>query len=129
MKYLKRFFWLAFILLLGIFAFRNQTYLGQRVDLVFFKNPVPLVLGFWLVLCFLLGLIVYMVIDMPRDLVMKRDLRRKTQEIARLQAEVNRLANAANPVNPIKPINPINPAHVPQHPFPSNPDLEKRLGL
>ena len=96
MKYLKRFLWLAFILLLGIFAFRNQSYLGKQVDLVFFSNPVSLVLGFWLVLCFLLGLIVYMVIDMPRDLILKRDLRRKTQEIARLQAEVNRLVNAAS---------------------------------
>jgi uncharacterized integral membrane protein len=123
MKYLKRFLWLAFILLLGIFAFRNQSYLGKQVDLVFFGNPVSLVLGFWLVLCFLLGLIVYMVIDMPRDIILKRDLRRKTQEIARLQAEVSRLAIAANAANAATAANP------PQHPYPSNPDLEKRLGL
>lgn len=119
MKYVKRFLWLAFILLLGIFAFRNQSYLGRQVDLVFLSNPVSLVLGFWLVLCFLLGLIVYMVIDMPRDIILKRDLRRKTQEIARLQAEVNRLANASGAVHA---------ANAP-HSFPSNPDLEKRLGL
>lgn len=126
MKYLKRFLWLAFIVLLGIFAWRNQTDLGREVNLVFFKNTVPLVLGFWLVLCFLLGLIVYMVIDMPRDIVLKRDLRRKTQEIARLQAEVNRLANSANAANAA---NAANPANTPQDSFPSNPDLEKRLGL
>lgn len=120
MKYVKRFLWLAFILLLGIFAFRNQSYLGKQVDLVFFTNPVSLVLGFWLALCFLLGLVVYMVIDMPRDLILKRDLRRKTQDIARLQGEVNRLVNAAGAANPATPA---------QHALPPNPDLEKRLGL
>ena len=100
MKYLKRFFLLAFILLLGVFAFRNQSYLGQRVDLVFLSDPVSLVLGFWLVLCFLVGLLVYMVIDMPRDIVLKRELRRKTQEVAKLQAELNRLQAASSPPSP-----------------------------
>ncbi len=89
MKYLKRFLFLAFIILLGVFCFRNQTYLGQSVDLVFFKQPVSLVLGFWLVLAFLLGLVVYMVVDMPRDIVLKRDLRRKNQEVERLRLEIN----------------------------------------
>jgi uncharacterized integral membrane protein len=113
MKYVKRFLVLSFIVLLGIFCFRNQTYLGQRVDLVFLSQPVSLVLGFWLVLAFLLGLGVYMIVDMPRDIVLKRDLRRKTQEIARLQFEVNRNQNAAGGM---------------QSPSGSNPDLEKRLG-
>jgi uncharacterized integral membrane protein len=115
MKYMKRFLLLAFILLLGIFAFRNQNYLGYKVDLVFLKNPVSLVLGFWLVLCFLLGLLVYMLIDMPRDIAMKRDLRKKSQEIARLQFELNRYQNAANAAGAVPP--------------PAAPDLEKRLGL
>ena len=114
MKYFKRILLLAFILLLGVFAFRNQSYLGQRVDLVFLAQPVSLMLGFWLVLCFLLGLLVYMVIDMPRDIARKRELRRKTQEIARLQFEVNRHQNASGPLLPGSA---------------SNPDLEKRLGL
>ncbi|HKP96829.1 MAG TPA: LapA family protein [Fibrobacteria bacterium] len=114
MKYFKRFLLLAFILLLGVFAFRNQTYLGQRVDLVFLSQPVSMVLGFWLVLCFLAGLLVYMVIDMPRDIVLKRELRRKTQEAARLQTELNRIHAAA--------------AGAPQ-PLPPGQDLEKRLGL
>ena len=114
MKYFKRFLALAFIILLGIFCFRNQTYLGQRVDLVFLSQPVSLVLGFWLVLAFLLGLGIYMVVDMPRDIVLKRDLRRKTQELDRLRFEMNRNQNAAG---------------VTQPPVVSNPDLEKRLGL
>lgn len=91
MKYFKRFFLLTVIILIGIFAFRNQTYLGQRVDLVFFRNPFSMVLGFWLVASFLVGAFLYMIIDMPRDLAMKRDLRRKSHEIDRLQAEIARL--------------------------------------
>ncbi|MEO6096179.1 MAG: LapA family protein [Fibrobacteria bacterium] len=114
MKYLKRFLALAFIILLGVFCFRNQTYLGQRVDLVFLSQPVSLVLGFWLVLAFLLGLGVYMVVDMPRDIALKRDLRRKTQELDRLRFEVNRNPSAAVNMPP---------------PVASNPELEKRLGL
>jgi uncharacterized integral membrane protein len=114
MKYLKRFLVLTFIILLGVFCFRNQTYLGQRVDLVFLSQPVSLVLGFWLVLAFLLGLGVYMIVDMPRDIVLKRDLRRKTQELDRLRFEVNRNQNAVGSAQP---------------PAAANPDLEKRLGL
>lgn len=106
MKYFKRFFFLAVIILIGIFAFRNQTYLGQRVDLVFFQHPFSMVLGFWLVASFLLGAFLYMIIDMPRDLAMKRDLSRKSHEIARLQAEITLLqqpspgALTAPPPNP-----------------------------
>ena len=114
MKYLKRFLLLAFIVLLGVFAFRNQTFLGQSVNLVFISQPVSLVLGFWLVASFLSGVLVYMFVDMPRDIVLKRELRRTTQEVARLQAELNRLQSAATGAKP---------------PPPPNQDLEKRLGL
>ncbi|MDB5102428.1 MAG: hypothetical protein JWP91_117 [Fibrobacteres bacterium] len=112
MKYIKRLLLLAFIILLGVFAWRNQTYLGSPVVLVFFRRPMTLVLGFWLVLSFLLGLLVYMIIDLPRDIAMKSDLRRKSKEIARLQFELNRHLNASA-----------------GNPPPPNPDLEKRLGL
>ncbi len=114
MKYFKRFLMLAFIVLLGVFAYRNQSYLGTRVDLVFLRQPVSMMLGFWMVLCFLFGLLIYMVIDMPRDIARKRELRRKSQEIARLQYEMNRHLNAPGPDQPR---------------IASNPDLEKRLGL
>jgi uncharacterized integral membrane protein len=105
LKNFKRFFLLAMIILIGIFAFRNQTYLGQRVDLVFFRDPFSMVLGFWLVASFLVGAFLYMVIDMPKDLAMKRDLRRKSHEINRLQAEITKLqqsssGSAAPLVNP-----------------------------
>jgi len=91
LKYFKRFFLLSVIILIGIFAFRNQNDLGQQVDLVFFRNPFSMVLGFWLVASFLVGAVLYMIIDMPRDLALKRDLRRKSQEVTHLQAEIARL--------------------------------------
>lgn len=113
MKYFKRFFLLSVIILIGVFAFRNQTYLGQRVDLVFFREPFSMVLGFWLVASFLVGAILYMIIDMPRDLALKRDLRRKSHEINRLQAEITRL----------QPPPAMTPATQP------NPEWEKPLDL
>ncbi|MDQ3002914.1 MAG: LapA family protein [Fibrobacterota bacterium] len=115
MKYLKRFILLAILILLGIFAFRNQSYLGKPVELVFIHQTITMVLGFWLVAGFLCGAFIYMIIDLPRDIVLKRDLRRKAHEIARLQSEVNRLQAQSN-------------AQPPSHP-PYDPDLEKRLGL
>jgi uncharacterized integral membrane protein len=115
LKYLKRFLVLALLILLGIFAFRNQTYLGQPVQLVFIRQSVTMVLGFWLVAGFMCGALLYMIIDLPRDIVLKRDLRRKAHEIARLQSEVNRLHAQSNAQPPAAP--------------PYNPDLENRLGL
>jgi uncharacterized integral membrane protein len=116
MKNVKRFLLLSIVILIGIFAFRNQAYLTKQVDLVFIRQAVSMMLGFWLVLCFLVGVLMYMIFDVPRDIILKRDLRRKAQEIARLQFELTRLQNAA-----------AGSGQPP--PYPQNPDLEKRLGL
>jgi uncharacterized integral membrane protein len=112
--YLKRFLILLIVILLGVFAVQNQVYLGQRVELVFFKFHATLVLGFWIVISFLLGALLFLTIDLPRTLSLRRDVRRKANEIARLQFELNRAA-AAHGVPPAQP--------------PPPPDLENRLGL
>lgn len=87
----KRLVALAIVVLLGIFAVQNQVYLGQKVELKFFPWHASLVLGFWLVVAFLMGMLLFLAIDFPRTLALKRDLRRRNHEVARLQAEVDRL--------------------------------------
>lgn len=93
---IKRLAALAIIVLLGIFAVQNQAYLGQKVELRFFPWQASLVLGFWLVVAFLMGILLFLAVDFPRTLALKRDLRKRNHEIARLQAEVDRLAATAN---------------------------------
>jgi uncharacterized integral membrane protein len=105
---------LIIIVLIGIFTVQNQVYLGQKVELVFIKYHGTLVLGIWLIIAFLVGMLLFLVIDLPRTLSLKRNVRRKSQEIARLQFELSRLQAAAS--------------GAPQPPLP-DPDLEKRLGL
>lgn len=119
MKFLKRFFWILVVILIGVFAFRNQSYLGQSVELVFIRRPFSMVLGFWLVASFLVGAFLYMIVDLPRDLALKRDLRRKSQEIARLRAEITRLQP---PPGATPPGDQSPPPRV-------NPDWEKHLDL
>lgn len=91
MVLLKRLAALAIVVLLGIFTVQNQVYLGQKVELKFFPWHASLVLGFWLVVAFLMGMLLFLAIDFPRTLALKRDLRRRNHEVARLQAEVDRL--------------------------------------
>jgi hypothetical protein len=82
---------------MGIFIFQNQAFLGEAGHIKFFRWEVTLITGFWLVMSFVFGVLVYLIIDLPRDIVLKRDLRRKSQEITRLQAELGRVqaVNAA----------------------------------
>ncbi|MDB5048065.1 MAG: hypothetical protein JWO30_1136 [Fibrobacteres bacterium] len=114
MVYLKRFMLLIIIVLIGVFTVQNQVYLGQKVELVFIKSHGTLILGIWLIIAFLVGALLFLIIDLPRTLALKRRVRRNSQEIARLQYEVNRLQAASS--------------GAPQPP-PPQPDLEKRLGL
>jgi uncharacterized integral membrane protein len=109
---LKRFLFLAVLVLMGILIVQNHAYLGQSQELVFFKYRITLFQAIWMGLAFLLGALLFLAIDLPRTLSLKRKLRRGNQDIVKLQAEVSRLqaATAANT-------------------FPANPDLEKRLGL
>lgn len=119
MKFLKRFFWILVVVLIGVFAFRNQDYLGRSVELVFIRQPFSMVLGFWLVAGFLVGAFLYMIIDIPRDLALKRDLRRKNQEIVRLRAEIARL----------QPPPGVTPTGAQSPPPQANPDWEQQLDL
>lgn len=116
MTYVKRFLIVAVLALLGAFAFMNQESLGQKVELHFLKYHLTLVFGFWVLLGFLTGAVLFLAIDLPRSISMRRDLTRKSNELARLQFEISRLQTGSQPQTGSVPTLPPE-------------DLEKRLTL
>ena len=137
MLYLKRFLLLAIVALLGVFAFQNQSQLGQQVNLTFLKYSQNLVLGFWLLLSFLAGSVIFLLVDLPRSFSLKRDLARKSQDLARVQFELNRaqVQPQGGPMQMGQPgqtgslqVPPTLPGAEASRPSAPG-DLEKRLGL
>jgi uncharacterized integral membrane protein len=92
MVYLKRFAALIVLVLIGVFVVLNQSELGRTVPIHFFKLEASLILGFWLVIAFGAGVALFLAIDLPRTLSLQRELRRKNGEVARLRAELDRIA-------------------------------------
>lgn len=135
MIYVKRVLLFGLLGLLGWFVFQNQGFLGKPVELIFFNFRQTLVLGFWLILSFSAGSLLFMLADLPKVFALKRELARKSQELARVQFELTRAqtqiqqAQAAQAQVP----GPAPLAHPPAPSVPPGqanpPDLEKRLGL
>lgn len=128
MAYVKRFLLLALAALLGIFAFQNQHLLSQPETLSFFRYSATLWLGFWLILAFLLGVLLFLVVDLPRTFSLKRELARKAGDLARAQFELGRaqaqIAQSQATAAGIPPSHP--PPAAPSPRLPGG-DLEKRL--
>lgn len=135
MIYVKRVLLFGILGLLGWFIYQNQEFLGQPVELVFFNFRQTLVLGFWLILSFSAGSLLFMLADLPKVFALKREVARKSQELARVQFELTRAReetikateqHAPVPGNPPQaaPLAPTVP------PLTADPkDLENRLRL
>lgn len=119
MIYVKRFLLVALIALLAVFAVQNQHFLTHPVELAFFKYKQTLMLGFWLIISFVAGALLFLLIDLPRAFSLKRELSRKSQDLARTQFELNR-AQAQTTSGASAP---------PTHPGPPPADIGKRLEL
>ncbi|HLP41784.1 MAG TPA: LapA family protein [Fibrobacteria bacterium] len=125
MIYVKRILLLALIALLMVFAFQNQRDLGTPVTLAFLKWQQTLVLGFWLLLSFLAGAVLFILVDMLRSFSLRRELARRTQELSRAQVEVARLQ--ALPLGSQPPSRPGQPPMSPgRREAGATPDLEKQ---
>ena len=88
MKYVYRFLLLVFAAALGVFLVQNQKYLGQSVELAFFGWRGTLVLGMWLLISFLAGVLVYFLVDLPSSIAKRLEMRRKLQELVELQSQM-----------------------------------------
>ena len=129
MIYVKRILLFGLLGLLGWFIYQNQGFLGKPVELVFFSFRQTLMLGFWLILSFVSGSLLFMLMDLPKAFALKRELSRKSQELARVQFELTRAQAQIQQAQAPIPGNPSQAA-------PSTPplladprDLENRLGL
>jgi uncharacterized integral membrane protein len=132
MIYVKRILLFGLLGLITWFIFQNQGYLGRPVELVFFSFRQTLMLGFWLILSFSAGSLLFMLVDLPKSFALKRELTRKSQELARVQFELNRAQTQIQQAQAPVPGNP--PQAAPQTPYvpplQANPrDMEDRLGL
>lgn len=133
MLYVKRILVLALIAVIAVFAFQNQKDLGQSLTLSLFKYQQTLVLGFWLLLSFLAGAMLFMLVDLLRSFSLRLELSRRNQEVARLQGELARMsAQVQAQVQNVQPSPDLSGPQPLQPPGDNSlpPDnLEKRLGL
>ena len=88
MKGIYRILLLALVVVIGIFVFQNQSFLGESGHIRFFKWDVTLIVGFWMVLSFLCGAVLFLILDLPGTISMKLELRRKNQDLKNLQTEL-----------------------------------------
>jgi uncharacterized integral membrane protein len=131
--YVKRILVLALIAVIAVFAFQNQKDLGESLTLSLFKYQQTLVLGFWLLLSFLAGAMLFMLVDLLRSFSLRLELSRRNQEVARLQGELARMSaqvqaqvqnvQTSTDASPVRPLQPPGGKQTPPG------DLEKRLGL
>ena len=92
MKLLRRILLIALLLALAVLVFQNQDVFAMSVELTFLQWYMRMVLGFWLVFAFILGVALFALADAWRGMLLRLKLRQAEQEIARLKA-----AAAASP--------------------------------
>jgi len=88
MKLFRRIVLIALLILLAVAVFQNQKNLGLDLEFSFLKWHFSLVLGFWLFFAFLGGAALFALIDAWKRLRLGGEIRRRDQEIARLEREL-----------------------------------------
>ncbi len=94
------------IAIIGVFIFQNQGYLGQPVELAFLPYRYSMALGFWLVLSFLLGALVWFALDLKKAYRLKSDLNRKDRRLTEMNDEIaeltGRIASLTGEIHALK---------------------------
>jgi uncharacterized integral membrane protein len=87
MKLIRRILLLALIIALAVLTFQNQTAFGTPVEFSFLHWSFSLVLGFWILFAFAAGVALFALVDAWRGMFLRLEIRRKDQEIDRLNRE------------------------------------------
>ncbi len=88
MKLIRRILFIALIAVIAVVLFQNQQSLGMPMEFSFLQWSFSLVLGFWILLAFLTGVVLFALVDAWRGMMLRMEIRRKDHEIARLQSEL-----------------------------------------
>ena len=94
---IQRILFLFLLLVLGVAVFQNQAELGRSVDFAFMRWRMSFVLGFWMLFSFLAGGFLFLLLDAWRSLRLRLEIRRRDQQIAKLEQEAAMRKNAPPP--------------------------------
>jgi uncharacterized integral membrane protein len=98
MKLLRRVLFATLLVVFAIVIFQNQTSLGMPLEFSFLKWSFSLVLGFWILLAFVSGIVLFAIVDLWRVMMLRLQLRHRDQEILRLKTAAAALTAAAHSV-------------------------------
>jgi uncharacterized integral membrane protein len=85
MNILRRILFLALVLAVAVTVFQNQHNLGMSLEFSFLHWTFSMVLGFWILLAFAVGVALFALIDAWRGMLLRLEIRRKDHEITRLK--------------------------------------------
>jgi uncharacterized integral membrane protein len=89
MNLIRRILLLLLLLALAVLTFQNQNAFGMPVEFSFLHWSFSLILGFWILFAFAAGVALFALVDTWRGLLLRLEIRRKDQEIARLKQEAS----------------------------------------
>ena len=85
MKLIRRILVSILLLLLVVALFQNQESLGTLIPFTFLKWTFGMVLGFWIFFALVAGALLFAVVSAWKNFRMRREIRKRDQEIARLE--------------------------------------------
>ena len=88
MKLIRRILASILLTLLVIALFQNQQSLGMTLPFTFLKWTFSMVLGFWIFFSLLIGAVLFALISAWKNFWMRREIRKRDLEIARLEHEL-----------------------------------------
>ncbi len=88
MKLFRRVLFLLLIIFMLVVIFQNQASLGLTLEFSFLKWSFSLVLGFWILFAFAAGAATFALVDAWKGMWMRWEIRKRDQEIARLEKEL-----------------------------------------
>lgn len=104
MKLVRGVMILILLLALLVALVQNQESLGTPLGFSFLKWSFSMVVGFWILFTFLAGAALFVLVGAWKGVWMRREIRKREQEIARLEKELAaaRMARSVPGDEPLK---------------------------
>jgi uncharacterized integral membrane protein len=95
MNTLKKIITISAGIIFIVLLISNMGSLTIPLSITIFKNEITLQAGFWFLLFYLMGLATWMLVDLQKTMLHKRQTKILQRSIKELQAEVNSYRNLA----------------------------------